>query len=77
MRFDDVLKTVLGFEGGYANNPADRGGETNLGIPAATVQALVDERDEWLYQLWLKKLGKREAIQAATAETIDAMEVTL
>ena len=41
------------------------------------MQALVDERDEWLYQLWLKKLGKREAIQAATAETIDAMEVTL
>jgi len=36
-RFDDVLKTVLGFEGGYANDPNDRGGETNLGITAGTL----------------------------------------
>ena len=25
MRFDDAFKIVLGFEGGYVNNPADRG----------------------------------------------------
>lgn len=37
MRFDDVLKTVLGFEGGYSNDPNDRGGETNLGITAGTL----------------------------------------
>lgn len=35
-RFDDVLKTTLGFEGGYSNNPNDKGGETNLGITAGT-----------------------------------------
>lgn len=35
-RYDDVLKTVLGFEGGYSNDPDDRGGETNLGITEGT-----------------------------------------
>ena len=37
-RYDDVLKTVLGFEGGYSNDPSDRGGETNLGITAGTYE---------------------------------------
>ncbi len=37
MRFDDVLKIVLGFQGGYANDPNDKGGEPNLGITAGTL----------------------------------------
>ena len=37
MRFDDAFKIVLGFEGGYVNNPADRGGETNYGITYNTL----------------------------------------
>ena len=39
MRFDDAFKIVLGFEGGYVNDPADRGGETNYGITAATLES--------------------------------------
>lgn len=62
---------------GRVEKVVDAKGKVYSDIPAATVQALVDERDEWLYQLWLKKLDRRAAIQAATAETIDAMEVTL
>lgn len=38
MRFDEVLKTVLGFEGGYSNDPNDKGGETNLGVTAGTLE---------------------------------------
>jgi len=30
--FAAALKTVLGFEGGYVNNPKDPGGKTNMGI---------------------------------------------
>ncbi|MBS1722726.1 MAG: hypothetical protein JSS66_06925 [Armatimonadetes bacterium] len=30
--FDDCLKFVLKWEGGYTNDPADSGGATNLGI---------------------------------------------
>ena len=33
MRFDDAFKIVLGFEGGYVNDPADKGGETNMVLP--------------------------------------------
>jgi lysozyme family protein len=32
MTFDDVFKTLIGYEGGYSNNPADPGGETMYGI---------------------------------------------
>lgn len=32
MNFDDAFTRLLGNEGGYTNNPADPGGETNWGI---------------------------------------------
>ena len=37
MRFEDAFKIVLGFEGGYVNDPDDRGGETNYGITYNTL----------------------------------------
>lgn len=58
---------------GSVEKVVDAKGKVYSNIPAATVQALVNERDEWLYQLWLKKLDRRAAIQAATAETIDSL----
>jgi len=39
IRFEDTLKIVLGFEGGYNNDPNDKGGETNYGITAATLES--------------------------------------
>ncbi len=39
MRIDQVLDTVLRNEGGYVNDPRDRGGETNWGITIATARA--------------------------------------
>ena len=36
--FDVFLPIVLRFEGGYANDPTDPGGETNKGITIATFQ---------------------------------------
>jgi lysozyme family protein len=39
MRFEDAFKIVLGFEGGYVNDPADKGGETNYGITASTLNS--------------------------------------
>jgi len=37
MKFEDAFKIVLGFEGGYINDPDDRGGATNYGITYTTL----------------------------------------
>mgnify|MGYP001189959611 FL=1 len=39
MRFEDAFKIVLGFEGGYVNDKDDKGGETNYGITASTLNS--------------------------------------
>ena len=38
-RFEECFKLVLGIEGGYSDNPADKGGKTNYGITEATLNA--------------------------------------
>lgn len=37
--FDHIIEQVIRTEGGYVNNPNDRGGETNYGITKATAAA--------------------------------------
>lgn len=39
MTIDTLIDAVLDREGGYTNNPADRGGETNYGITVAVARA--------------------------------------
>lgn len=36
--FDEALQVVLAHEGGYVNDPADPGGETNYGITVGTAR---------------------------------------
>lgn len=38
-RFNDLMRPLLAKEGGYSNDPVDRGGETIFGITAATARA--------------------------------------
>src|SRR5262245_46508530 len=35
MTDDEIIERILKFEGGFVNNPFDKGGPTNLGITAA------------------------------------------
>lgn len=37
MRFRDIARIVLGLEGGYSNDPDDRGGKTKYGITNGTL----------------------------------------
>lgn len=39
MTKDEVINSVIGKEGGYVNNPADRGGPTNWGITEKVARA--------------------------------------
>lgn len=39
MSFDQAFARTVGIEGGYSNNPADRGGETMWGITEAVARA--------------------------------------
>jgi len=43
--FKRALNFVLKWEGGYVNNPSDKGGATNMGIT------------QYTYNSWLKSLG--------------------
>lgn len=54
-RFEDAIDHVLENEGGYVNNPADPGGETNYGIskrsyPNEDIKNLTVERAKFLYK---------------------------
>ena len=54
--FDKAFNEVIGFEGGYVNNPADKGGETKFGIskrsyPNVDIKNLtLDEAKEIYYK---------------------------
>lgn len=54
MNFDDACTRLLGIEGGYVNNPADPGGETNWGIckrsyPLVDIKSLTREGAKAIY----------------------------
>jgi len=54
MNFDDAFEKLIGHEGGYVNNPADPGGETNYGIskrayPAEDILGMTLARAKRLY----------------------------
>lgn len=42
MTFGDIIKHTLKFEGGFVDNPNDRGGRTNFGITQKTLDSLKD-----------------------------------
>lgn len=56
MNFEQAIEIILREEGGYVNDPVDRGGETNFGIskrayPNVDIKNLTKERAAELYRL--------------------------
>jgi len=55
MTFDECFTRLLGYEGGYVNNPSDPGGETNWGItkrsyPALDIKNLTQDDAKAIYK---------------------------
>jgi len=51
MTFEQIINDVLEHEGGYVNDPLDKGGETNFGIAK-----------RWYPDLDIKALTKNDAV---------------
>ena len=54
MNFDEAFEKLIGHEGGYVNNPADPGGETNYGIsrrsyPGEDIKGMTLARAKTIY----------------------------
>ena len=52
--FETIIKKVVKHEGGYVNDPTDRGGETNFGIskrafPEEDIKGLTEDRAKYIY----------------------------
>lgn len=58
---DSILDDILGREGGYVNNSADRGGPTNMGITQTTLGQ------------WLGRPASIADVQGLTVETAKAI----
>src|SRR5271169_2172410 len=72
MNFDQAFDRLLGNEGGYVNNPADPGGETNWGIakrsyPSVDIKNLTRDQAKAIYlrDFWLR--GKMDQYDPAIA----------
>lgn len=72
-RFTEAVKVVLGIEGGYVDDPDDRGGKTNLGITEATLQ---DAKRMGLVapDVDIKNITKTQAIKIYRAMFWDAVK---
>lgn len=77
-RFNRAVENTLAFEGGYAADPADPGGETNFGIskrtyPDLNIRALTREQAEAIYHRdwWLRYGYGRIDDEALAAKLFD------
>ena len=73
-RFETAIRVVLRHEGGYANNPRDRGGETKFGIskrsyPRFNIQSLTRAQAKAIYLRDFWRPGRYSAIRSQSVAT--------
>ncbi len=71
MNFDDAFERLLGHEGGYANNPADPGGETMWGVTRDTARrnGYMGEMRDMPVDV-AKKIARRQYWDAVSADSM-------
>lgn len=72
MDFDTAFDRLMGHEGGYVNNPADPGGETNWGIskrqyPDVDIKNLTRDQAKAIYRRDFWDRGQMSEFDAAVA----------
>jgi len=72
MNFDQAFDRLMGNEGGYVNNPADPGGETNWGIckrsyPDVDIKALTRDQAKAIYLRDFWQRGQMDQYDPAIA----------
>lgn len=67
-RFNEIVELIFKYEGGYVNDPDDRGGPTNMGITLATLQSWRGQR---VTARDVQKLSKSEARKIYKARYFD------
>ena len=65
--FEEIIEQVLEHEGGYVNDPHDRGGETNFGIakrfyPNVDIKNLTKEKAKKIYHTDYWRRGKCDEV---------------
>ena len=70
MNFDPAFDRLIGNEGGYANNPADPGGETNWGIakrfhPGVDIKSLTRDQAKEIYRVEFWQAGQMDQYNGA------------
>lgn len=77
--FDKAVNTTLGHEGGYGNDPDDRGGKTNFGIsqkayPDLDIKALTRDQAIEIYRrdYWIKSGASGIQYRPLAAKVFDA-----
>lgn len=73
MSFDSSLAFVLGFEGGYVNDPRDHGGATNLGITQRTLDTARLAHAGWGLPGDVGSLKRADAARIYRADYWDAV----
>ena len=72
--YDIIIKMIRNWEGGYSNDPNDRGGPTNLGITQAVLSAW---RGEHVSAEDVRHLGLDEAVEIYQHRYWDAAHINL
>ncbi len=73
MPFEQAYAFTKPAEGGYVNNPKDKGGATNYGISLRFLQGIQQEEFPWFASMGVQLPANIETVKALTAKQAEAI----